>query len=153
DSFTFKANDGELNSAVATVSLTIDAVNDPPSFQVGVDPQISVDQQTTDESGARHVLKWATGISAGPANEADQTVQFIVQGNTNPSIFSSQPHVDIDGTNGTLVFTPKPNANGTSTIKVVLQDSGGATSAALSFVITVDKPHPLHNSADPLNVS
>jgi len=152
DAFTYKANDGELNSAVATVSLTIGAVNDPPSFQVGVDPQIGVDQETTDESEAQHVLKWATEISAGAENEADQTVQFIVQENTNPSIFSDQPHIDIDGTDGTLVFTPQPNSKGTSTITVVLQDGGGATSAALTFAITVDKPHPLHNALHPLNV-
>src|SRR5206468_503959 len=30
DSFTFKANDGHLNSNTATVSITVSAVNDPP---------------------------------------------------------------------------------------------------------------------------
>ena len=32
DSFTFKANDGTLDSAVATVSISVTPVNDPPSF-------------------------------------------------------------------------------------------------------------------------
>src|SRR5205823_83432 len=30
DSFTFKANDGKLDSAIATVTLTVNPVNDPP---------------------------------------------------------------------------------------------------------------------------
>jgi len=30
DSFTYRANDGALNSGIATVSLTITGVNDPP---------------------------------------------------------------------------------------------------------------------------
>src|SRR5262249_22677152 len=35
DSFTYKANDGQLDSNVATVSLTITAVNDAPVAQGG----------------------------------------------------------------------------------------------------------------------
>src|SRR4029077_8142699 len=45
DSFTYKANDGQVDSVPAMVSLTVKPVDDPPSFQVGAD------QQTTDESG------------------------------------------------------------------------------------------------------
>jgi hypothetical protein len=153
DSFIYQANDGQLDSAPATVSLTIKPVDDPPSFAVGLDPQIPVDQQTTDESGAQQVMRWATEISVGPANEAGQTVQFLTTGNTNRSLFSAPPAVQLadDGT-GTLTFTPRPNLSGTSTITIVLQDSGGAKSAAQTFKITVDKPHPLHNAANPLNV-
>ena len=149
DSFTYKASDGQLDSAAATVSLTINPVNDPPSFEVGAD------HQTTDESGPQQVLEWATGISAGPANEAGQTVQFVLQGNTNSSILLNQPTIDA---NGTLHFVPRPNAHGTTTITIVLQDSGGTahggvdTSTTQMFKITVDKPHPLHNALHPLDV-
>jgi glucose/arabinose dehydrogenase len=143
DSFTYKANDGQLDSAPVTVSLTIDSFNDSPSFQVGAD------QVTTDESGPQVITAWATGISPGPANESDQTVQFVPQNNSNPAIFSVQPSVD---PTGTLTFTPKPNAKGTAEILILLADSGGGTSPARSFLITVDKPHPLHNTAHPLNV-
>src|SRR5205823_2741769 len=37
DSFTFKANDGTVDSSAATVSLTITAVNDAPTFTKGAD--------------------------------------------------------------------------------------------------------------------
>src|SRR5207247_397050 len=43
DSFTYKANDGSLNSNTVTVSLTINAVNDPP---VAVADSYSTDEDT-----------------------------------------------------------------------------------------------------------
>ena len=53
------------------------AVNDAPSFTVGPD-------QTVDEdAGPQSVDPWATAISAGPADEAAQTLTFNVTGNTN----------------------------------------------------------------------
>ena len=39
------------------------------------------------------VANWATAISAGPANEAGQTVHFNIVGNTNSSLFSVAPAV------------------------------------------------------------
>jgi PKD repeat protein len=38
DSFTFRASDGKTNSNVATVSITVTAVNDAPAAMLGVDP-------------------------------------------------------------------------------------------------------------------
>ncbi len=38
DSFTYKANDGSLDSSVATVSITVDSVNDPPTASVTLTP-------------------------------------------------------------------------------------------------------------------
>ena len=47
DSFTYKANDGGLDSAVATVSLTVNPVNDPPealadAYSVNEDETLTV---------------------------------------------------------------------------------------------------------------
>ena len=80
-------------------------------------------------------------MSPGPANEASQTLTFIVTGNTNPALFSAGPAV---AANGTLTFTPAPNANGTATITLTLRDNGGTanggqdTSAPQSFTITLN---------------
>ncbi len=41
DSFTFKANDGELDSVPATVSITVLAVNQPPDVDAGPDQIVS----------------------------------------------------------------------------------------------------------------
>jgi len=133
DSFTFKANDGIANSNTATVSVTVSAVNDVPSFTKGAN------QTVLEDAGAQSVTGWATAISAGPANEATQTVAFQLTNNNN-GLFSAQPAVAADGT---LTYTPKANANGSATVTVTLHDDGGTanggvdTLATQEFTITV----------------
>src|SRR5207245_4075619 len=43
DSFTYKANDGALDSNIATVAITVTAVNDPP---VAVNDNVTTDEDT-----------------------------------------------------------------------------------------------------------
>src|SRR5207237_814220 len=77
-------------------------------------------------------------ISAG-ANEAGQTLNFIVSNNNTP-LFSVQPAV---AANGTLSYTLAANANGSATVTVTVHDDGGTTnggadtSSAQTFTITV----------------
>src|SRR5215212_9890624 len=99
-----------------TMSVTVDAVNDAPSFTKGPD-------QTKDEdAGAQTVDGWATAISAGP-NEPGQTVDFQVT-NDNNGLFAAggQPSVT---PNGTLTYTPAADKNGSATVTVKAKDSGG----------------------------
>lgn len=131
-SFTYQANDGSLNSTnTATVSITVNAVNDPPSFTAGAD-------DTVDEDfGARTVNPWTTGFGpGGGSDEAGQTVSFNVTNNTNPGLFSSGPAVS---STGVLTYTPTADANGTATVTVAATDDGTppATSGGQSFNITV----------------
>src|SRR5512132_429023 len=134
DSFTYRANDGALNSNVATVTITVNPVNDVPSFTKGAD------QTVNEDAGAQSVSGWATAISAGPANENTQTVNFIVS-NDNNALFSAQPAVS---STGTLTYTPAANANGSATVSVQIHDNGGTTnggvdtSATQTFTITVN---------------
>jgi hypothetical protein len=71
--------------------------------------------------------------------EAAQTVSFIVN-NDNASLFSAQPAISADGT---LTYTPAPNASGVANVTVVAMDDGGTanggndTSAPCRFTITV----------------
>ncbi|MFN7985947.1 MAG: Ig-like domain-containing protein [Thermoanaerobaculia bacterium] len=128
------ANGGVDTSAAQTFVITVNNVNDPPSFTKGGDSTV------LEDAGAQTVNPWATAISPGPASESGQTVTFVVTGNTNPSLFSAGPAVSPAGV---LTYTPAPNANGSATITIVLQDNGGTanggvdTSAAQTFVITV----------------
>ncbi len=62
DSFTFKANDGELDSNLATVSITVNAVNDAP---VAAADSYSVDEDTTLTVAAPGVLGNDTDVD-GP---------------------------------------------------------------------------------------
>jgi VCBS repeat-containing protein len=131
DSFTYAANDGTQNSSPATVTITVNAVNDPPSFTAGPN-------QTTTGLQTVTVPGWATNISPGP-NEAGQTVSFTVT-NDNNGAFIQQPAVDGAGTltfqTGVVVATV--------TCTVVAQDNGGTgnggqdTSAPQQFTITIN---------------
>src|SRR5215213_1117710 len=121
-------------SAQKTVTVTVDAVNDAPSFTKGP-------EQTKDEdAGAQTVDDWATAISAGP-NEYSQQLNFEVT-NDNYNLFTSggQPSVAPDGT---LTYTPAADKNGSATVTIKAKDSGGTAndgqdeSAEQSFTINV----------------
>lgn len=107
--------------------------NAAPSFTAGGD------QAVLEDAASQTVVGWATNISAGPASEAGQVVDFLVE-NDNPSLFSVAPALSADGT---LAFTPAPNANGSAVVTVRAHDNGGVglsgvdTSAAQTFVISV----------------
>src|SRR5439155_10585202 len=112
---------------------TVTAVNDAPVFTPGAD------QTVLEDSGAQTAPNWATGMSAGPPDEAGQTLTFSVTGNTNAALFSVQPSV---ASSGALTYTPAPNAFGSSTITVRLQDNGGTANGGVdavthTFTITV----------------
>src|SRR5436190_3334691 len=134
DSFVFRANDGNGGTDDATATITINPVNDPPTFQIG--PTVTV----LEDSGAQTITPWVTAISPGPADESAQTVTFTTT-NSNNALFSVQPFV---ASNGTLTYTPAANANGTAVVTVYLQDNGGTanggddTSPSQTFNITVN---------------
>ena len=83
---------------------------------------------------------------------------FNVTGNTNAALFSIAPAIS---SAGLLSYTAAPNANGTATITVELQDNGGTagggddTSAPQTFTITItpvnDAPSFV-KGADPIAV-
>src|SRR5262249_22864874 len=93
-----------------------------------------------EDAASQSVVGWATGISAGPANESGQTVNFTVDSNSNPGLFSVAPAVSA---NGTLTYTLAPDANGSAAITIRLHDNGGTanggvdTSAPQTFNINV----------------
>src|SRR5207245_4561965 len=47
DSFTYRASDGSLSSALATVTLTVNAVNDAPVVDAGVDQTVNLPAAAT----------------------------------------------------------------------------------------------------------
>ncbi len=128
-------DDGQIvnNFLSRSFTVTVNTVNDVPSFTKGADVVVNED------AGAYSVTGWATALSPGPANEAAQTLQFLV-GNDNAGLFSAAPAVT---SNGTLTFTPATNAFGVANVTVQIRDNGGTanggvdTSVAQTFVITV----------------
>jgi hypothetical protein len=130
---TITVTDSQGASASESFILKVNPVNDPPSFLAGPN------QSLLEDAGPQVVSNWATAISAGPADEAGQGLSFFVS-NDNSTLFSEQPSVTSDGT---LTYTPAPNANGTALVTLQLHDDGGTangggdTSPAKSFAITV----------------
>ncbi|MFI5379788.1 MAG: hypothetical protein ACHRHE_10855 [Tepidisphaerales bacterium] len=130
------ANGGVDTSAAQTFTITVNAVNQAPSFSKGAD------QSVVKGTGAQTVTNWATNISAGPANESGQTVTFLVSSD-NSALFSAGPSIS---PNGTLTYTPAPGASGVAHVTVRLKDNGGTanggvdTSAAQTFTINVTVP-------------
>ena len=112
-----------------TASITVNAVNDTPSFTKGAD------QTVAEDAGAQTVVGWATNISAGPADENGQVLTFLVLTNNDP-LFAVLPAISPAGN---LTYTPAANASGIATISVALADDGGGadTSPIQTFTITV----------------
>ncbi len=116
DSFTFKVNDGTVDSAVATVSITVDAVNDAP---VGTTATIATDEDTA-----------ATGTLSGTD----------VDGNTLTFAKVADPShgtVSINATTGAYTYTPAGNYNGSDSFTFKVND-GTVDSAVATVSITVD---------------
>ncbi len=128
------ADGGQDASAPQTFTITIDPVNDAPSFTAGGD------QTSLEDTGPQTVAAWATGISPGPTNESGQAVWFEVT-NDNNSMFAAQPVVAADGA---LTYMSVPNANGSAMVTVIARDDGGTAnggqdaSAPETFTITID---------------
>jgi hypothetical protein len=125
------ANSGVNQSAVQTFVIRVTNVNDAPSFVKGAN------QTVLEDTGPQTVTGWATAISSGPGEANDVT--FQVTGNTNSELFSAGPAVDAAGN---LTYTLAPQAHGTATITLVLNDNGGTenggvnASAGQTFTIT-----------------
>ena len=127
------ANGGVDTSAVQYFTITVNAVNDPPSFTKGSD------QTVLEDAGLQAVPNWATNISPGPTNESTQTVNFVVTNNNN-SLFSTQPSIN---SVGQLSYTPAPDANGSAIVSITPFDNGGIMNGGVNmgsvqtFTITV----------------
>ena len=138
-------------SGTQTVVITVNSVNDAPQFTAGSD------QSVNEDAGPQAVNGWASNIRPGPAtaaDEASQTVTFDVT-TTNTSLFSALPAV---ADNGTLTYTPAPDANGIATVVVKAVDSGNGTapnvnSVSQTFTITVNSVNdaPLFTRAPTLS--
>lgn len=146
DSFTYQASNGNRESDVTTVTLTIQSVNDAPNFVKGPDQSVRAD------AGAQSVPGWATAISAGPANESGQSLTFVIQAISNSGLFAAGKTPAVSAA-GTLSYTPNVNASGTCTVTLALQDGGGVAnggidlSAAQTFSITISPAPALYTGA------
>ncbi|MCF6390999.1 Ig-like domain-containing protein, partial [Mycobacterium sp. MBM] len=116
DSFTYTATDGTVTSSVATVSITVDPVNDTPAT-VG-------DSFTTDEDTVLN----GNVLTNDSDVDGDTLTATLVDGPTNGTL---QLNAD-----GTFTYTPTADFNGTDTFTYTAGDSA-ATSSVTTVSITV----------------
>ena len=115
DSFTFKVNDGSVDSNVATVSLTVTAVNDAP---------VAVNQSpSTPEDAAKTLTLEASDVDSG-------TLTF--------SIVSEPAHGTVSsGTGPDRTYMPDPNYNGPDSFTFKASDgTADSNVATVSLTIT-----------------
>jgi len=119
------AGSADLKKAVVAV--------DGGNLSISTDYDIPTTITVAEDSGAYSRAGFATEKSAGPANEATQTIEYLVSG-ASTNLFSDLPKISSEGV---LTFTPKANANGSELLTVVVKDSGGTTNI-LGTVTGVD---------------
>src|SRR5207302_316194 len=105
DSFTYKAHDGAADSDVATVSITVNPVNDAP---VAVNDSYSTNEDTTLMMAAPALL------ANDPAVDLDPLTAIVVSGPTHGTLTLN--------TNGSLSYTPAANYSGTDSFTYKAND-------------------------------
>jgi PKD repeat protein len=128
-----RSNGGNNVSSNQSFTITIQPVNDPPSFTLG--DNLAIKQNTVIS-----IENWATQIISGPANESDDVLTFFLD--ASPSdLFEQQPSID---NTGRLSLKTAASKTGTSLVSVFLADNSGGdyTSGTKTFTVEVTASSP-----------
>ncbi|KPA13923.1 hypothetical protein MHK_005870, partial [Candidatus Magnetomorum sp. HK-1] len=127
------SNGGKNESSSQSFTITIQPVNDPPSFTLGNDLAIKQNTVITIEN-------WATEIKSGPSNEKGEILTFYLEA-TPSDLFEEQPTIDHSGS---LLFKTAMSKTGASLVSVFLADNSGGnyTSGMKNFTIEVTASSP-----------
>jgi large repetitive protein len=129
-SYTVTDNGTPALSATATLTITVDPVNDAPVF--GSDPTVVTPE---DQAATISIDTLLSNDAPGPANESSQVLGFVGFAGTQPT--ANGGTVAIVGTN--FVYTPAANYNGPDSFTYQISDGQSAnatTTATLSFTVT-----------------
>jgi len=146
--FTITANDGqsENNTFSEQFTLTIINVDDNPTMD-------DIDDISLPEGAGEQQIT-LTGLSAGPFES--QQISNIIATSFNPTNIPNPVVVyNAPQTQGTLVFTPNPDAAGQTTIQIFIVDTGGKT-LTKTFTVSIDDQNdaPSFNPiASPLTIN
>ncbi len=119
DSFTYLANDGSLNSNLATVSLTVTPVNDAPFVANPISDRVVAESASSFQINLANVF----------ADVDDSSFTFAVSS-------SNSALLNVAVVNGIATITLINGKNGVATVTVTATDSGNL-SASAAFNVTV----------------
>ncbi len=120
-------------SANQTFTITVNEINEAPSFTAGGDQKVYGVETDTEFS-----VPWATNITAGAGEETSQNVDFVVTNDDN-SLFVTQPSIS---PTGVLTYKVKAHKSGTAEVTVYLKDNGSPApeqTAPVTFYINIVK--------------
>jgi len=124
DSFTFKVNDGTVDSSPATVSITVNPVNDAPI----ANPQ----SVSTNEDTARAITLSGSDVDGNPLTY---------------SVVVGPGHGSLSGTAPNVTYTPSANYNGTDSFTFKVNDSTvDSAPATVSISVTPVNDSPVANA-------
>src|SRR5882724_8272968 len=130
DSFTYKANDGAADSNVATVSITVTAVNDAP---VAHNDSLSGAEDTTFQIAAASLL----------GNDTDADHDPLTIASVGPAAHGT---VTLNQ-DGSVSYAPGSNYNGPDSFAYTVSDGhGGTSSAQVSLTVTPVNDPPVANN-------
>ncbi len=115
DSFTFSINDGTTNSNTATISITIDNINDAPT---AIAQTISVDEDSNNNV-----------ITLSGSDIEGDTLTYTIE--------TAPANGTLSGTAPNLSYTPNANYSGSDSFTFSVSD-GTATSNTATISITID---------------
>ena len=135
DSFTYKANDGALDSNTVSVDIAVTAVNDPPTLTAVAD-------LAGTEDTAR-LVSLAELTAAGDAADVDGTVTgFRIEAVSSGSLLVGGAAVVDGATQVTAaqdaVWTPEADATGVQPAFTVVAIDDGGTASAAAVQVSVD---------------
>jgi CshA-type fibril repeat protein/VCBS repeat-containing protein len=134
DTFTYRANDGQANSNLATVTIRVNPANDAP---VAGD-----DTASTPEDTAVTIAR-ATLIANDNDGDGDTLTITSVQGAVNGTAV-------LDGGGVSVTFTPAADFNGTASFTYTVSDgNGGSDTATVTVTVTAvnDTPVAVNDAA------
>jgi RHS repeat-associated protein len=136
DSFTYKANDGQADSNVATVQITVNAVNDAP---VALDDAYAVDEDST--------LNAITSVLENDSDvDGDTLTAVLVATTSNGSLtltadgtFTYAPNADFNGTDSFTYTADDGLLNGNTSTVTITVNAVNDTPVASNDAYTVDE--------------
>jgi VCBS repeat-containing protein len=119
DSFSYKANDGQIESNTASVTITVDSVNDPPTANNDTEvtlqnASVTIDIIANDDDVDGTIDPSTVTIIADPVNGA-----AVANGD------------------GTITYTPESAFVGEDSFKYTVKDDLGATSNDATVTVTI----------------
>ena len=134
DSFEYEISDGNGGTSQATVTITINPVEDSP---IAEDDEYSVDQDST--------LVVMVGDSDLLANDSDPDDDVLTV-NTSPAAMPSNGTLTL-GTDGSFTYVPDAGFTGTDTFDYQIEDgNGGIDIATVTINVEVPNADPVANN-------